>query len=120
MENVAKLTELHISEIKVLLLKAKLPILDIAKRYNVSKNTIYDIGNGERWSLFTGWDKGNKVPKRSQKGERHNLAKLTEQQVLTIRQRLEAGVTAKNVALEFDVDKDHIYKIKYRRCWTHI
>ncbi len=47
-----KLSEKLIAEIKLLLIENKLKIKEIAKLYNVSSKTIYDIKNKKRWSFM--------------------------------------------------------------------
>jgi hypothetical protein len=78
--------------------------------------------------LFAGTNRENaidKVKKGRQRGgmpegERCYWAKLTEQQVLEIRQKLEAGVQSKILAKEYKVQAPAIHKIKIRHTWRHI
>lgn len=50
----------------------------------------------------------------------HNTRKLCEEEVLTIRHRLNNGEKQKVLVKEYSVSKYTIQDIKYRRTWKHI
>jgi hypothetical protein len=50
-------------------------------------------------------------------GEHNNAAKLTKQQVLTIRQRYELGETQASLALDYGVSSFCIYEIVHHKSW---
>jgi hypothetical protein len=50
-------------------------------------------------------------------GERHPLAKLTEDQVYHIRASSETGPA---LARKYGVTAPHIWAVRHRRCWRHI
>ena len=52
------------------------------------------------------------------RGERHNMAKLSAEQVQAIRSR--TGQTQKEIAREFGVDRAHVSFIRNRKTWKHI
>ena len=54
------------------------------------------------------------------KGEKHKSAKLTETQVLEIRDLILTGKAVMDIALEFKVAACTISQIKHRRKWRHI
>lgn len=54
------------------------------------------------------------------RGETHNRAKLTEDDVREIRRLLAAGVARKDIAQRFGVTAPHIGHIKFGRLWAHI
>jgi len=54
------------------------------------------------------------------RGSAHPFAKLTEQQVLTIRQQIVDGKRCADIASEFGVSETEIYHIKTRCSWAHI
>jgi group I intron endonuclease len=54
------------------------------------------------------------------KGERSHFSKLTETQVLGIRERYKNGESAIKIANEFKMDKSNIFDIVKRRSWKHI
>ena len=53
-------------------------------------------------------------------GERHGLAKLTEDDVREIRRRLSAGATAYRLGREYGVDDGTIRLIRDRVTWRHV
>jgi hypothetical protein len=56
----------------------------------------------------------------STKGERHGCAKLTESEVLAIRDGARRGVTQKALAERFNVSDGAIYSIVHNINWRHI
>lgn len=54
------------------------------------------------------------------KGEANGNARLSESDVLEIRARCTAGDNKKNIANEFGVTRDTIFRIARRDTWTHI
>lgn len=54
------------------------------------------------------------------KGENCHLSKVTEKDVLKIRDRYKNGYTAKMLAEQFGLKRCSIYDIVTRRCWKHI
>lgn len=54
------------------------------------------------------------------RGEKHGLAKLTESDVLTIRERRESGATIYRLAKDYGVTKRTIQQIVRRKTWTHL
>ena len=57
---------------------------------------------------------------KSQKGENHAQSRLTELDVLQIRESLEKGVKQKILAEKYGVQRSYISEIKIRRVWSHI
>lgn len=57
---------------------------------------------------------------RQPRGSGHKFAKLTEEAVRNIRQRLAAGDGAVALAEEYGVTRGLIYNVKNRNCWTHV
>lgn len=57
---------------------------------------------------------------RDDKGSKHPSAKLTEEQVIHIRKRIEDGEMQINLAKEFNVHKATISMIKRRENWSHV
>lgn len=56
----------------------------------------------------------------SNRGERSASAKLSEDQVLLVRQRFDAGESRQALAAAFGVSDSTIHDIGNRRCWTHL
>jgi hypothetical protein len=53
-------------------------------------------------------------------GSKNPRSKLTEDQVKSIREQLSKGITAREIAKQFNVHASLIGHIKHRRNWTHI
>lgn len=58
--------------------------------------------------------------KKAVKGETHGSAKLTENQVRTIRTLFRLGITQQKIADYFGVAQKTISKIFHRKTWSHI
>lgn len=54
------------------------------------------------------------------RGEARHTSKLTEEQVKTIRSRIEKGDMQKKIAEDFGVGQSAITAIKQKKTWTHI
>jgi hypothetical protein len=63
-------------------------------------------------------DRDNK--NRQAKGSMVNTAKLTEEQIKEIRNKLKLGMKQKEIAKEYDINKSHIFRIKNGISWAHI
>lgn len=61
-----------------------------------------------------------KNPELLVRGSAHHKATLTENQVLTIRQRAAAGERNVSIARDFGITGALVWKIKTRRIWRHI
>lgn len=59
-------------------------------------------------------------PEKVQRGDNHPHAKLTTQQVLTIRKMYEEGAPRRVIANKFNVSWSAIDSIIHRRSWVHI
>lgn len=57
---------------------------------------------------------------KSQKGEKHAQSRLTEKQVLEIRESLLNGVKQKILAEKYGVIRSYISEIKTKKAWSHI
>jgi len=63
-------------------------------------------------------DRDNK--NRQAKGTMVNTAKLTEEQIKEIRNKLKLGMKQKEIAKEYDINKSHIFRIKNGISWAHV
>ena len=76
--------------------------------------------------LFLGTPKDNSQDRnmknrhRDDRGSKHPMAKLNEEDVINIRSRLMNGELGSNLAKEFNVDNNTISHIKLRKSWKHI
>jgi len=55
-----------------------------------------------------------------QLGEAHGMAKLTVEQVQTIRQLAASGVSYAGLANRFQISDTHVWRIVSRRAWAHV
>lgn len=62
----------------------------------------------------------NRVPKPDNRGERHGMSKLSNAQVLEIKNDLIAGEPVKEIAQKYNVSKSTIHDIKSGRTWLSI
>jgi len=95
------------------------PVTKLAAKYGVTETTIYDILTGKTWASVG----GPIVKRRSQeemRGETHPSAKLTERDVVEIRERHCSGGPVSELASEFGVGQATIYDIVAGKTWTHI
>lgn len=57
---------------------------------------------------------------RMVRGTKHPLAKLTDEQVLIIREKRRAGITCKSLSAEFGVAVSLVHRIGRKVAWPHI
>ncbi|MEC2861584.1 hypothetical protein BK767_26300 [Bacillus thuringiensis serovar kyushuensis] len=57
---------------------------------------------------------------QSEKGSKHVNAKLTEKQVVVIKQKLMSKISMDSIAKEFDVNKNPIYDIASNKNWIYV
>ena len=65
-------------------------------------------------------DKRRDGTEPDRRGELHNNSKLTEKQVLKIRELCSAGVAPKEIAEQFSIHSRHVSNIARRTYWAHI
>lgn len=93
---------------------------DLAKQYGVTREAIRDVINGRRWAHIDSPLRADHA-RRSAHGERVSTAKLTTEDVLTIRRRFAAGgVMQTELAREYGVAKTNICSIVNGRSWQHL
>lgn len=59
-------------------------------------------------------------PEKRAKGERQHLSKLTDLQILEIRQRYKKGETTRSIGRVFGITSSTVSKIGLRQTWAHI
>jgi transcriptional regulator with XRE-family HTH domain len=118
----AKLNEEDVKEIFL----SPLAGVDLARRFGVNKSRISEIRSGKRWTRITSLLKiSDEVIRERQRrsfeckprGERHFLARLTEQQV---REIFLSPKTVRGIARELGVSGRLVYNIRNKESWTHI
>ncbi|WP_186446349.1 helix-turn-helix domain-containing protein [Neobacillus bataviensis] len=113
----AKLTEDDVEEI-VMLLEMGIPMPQIAKQFDVSKDTIWDIRNGESWKHIT----GGKVNKKTifPVGENTSAAKLTDEIVKTIVEKYKKGEKRSVLAKKYKIGISTLRALLAGETWKHI
>jgi hypothetical protein len=96
----------------------------LANKYGISQSTVSKIVRGEVWKHVTtdiGFAPSDDAPYQNPlAGEGHNLAKVTEKDVLEMR-RLRAGGTSLNALAErFGVKMPQVSAICLGRAWAHV
>jgi transposase len=114
----AKLTTEQILEIRYSFKLGLSPNL-IAKQFNISARTVYAVIHGRTWKHLELRDI-SEHRLLTPAGEKNGRATLTEEKVLAIRKRLEAGETCKNICIDYGVSRSLISNIKHNRLWAHI
>ena len=90
----------------------------LAQQYGVTAGTIGDIVRGRRWKHLGGHIA---EPQTDFKGENGGKSKLTNVEVIAIRQAYADGnVTQKVLAQKYGVSKETIAGVVKRRNWKHI
>ena len=112
----SKLTEKEVIEI-IELLKNNFKYDDIANIYHVANSTILDIKGHNSWQYLT---KDIIFDRCILRGEDHPSSKLTEIDVLKIREKLNNGELVKNIAIDFNISKDTIRAINNGKLWSHM
>jgi hypothetical protein len=57
---------------------------------------------------------------RDQRGEKHNFARLTEEQVIEIKEKYKGGKYQKDIGKEYGVSQSHVSNIVRGIKWSHI
>lgn len=65
-------------------------------------------------------DAAKKKRMKPQLGEKNKFAKLSEENILTIRNMINNGTHFKKIAALFNISLTHVYYIKDRAVWKHI
>lgn len=134
----AKLVESQVYEIRELYIAAEKSIPQIAEIYGVSTTTIEHIAKGKTWrhlnlepvsqsTVYRTRGDDHWMHKHPGKAKAHALAnlpnppKLTEAEVIEIRQLFDAGGISKyKLAKWFNTTKQNIKFIVERKTWTHL
>lgn len=82
---------------------------DIIKRYNLLKNTVYDIISGKTWSNVT----GRVYKKQTQK-------KITEEMSKSVIKMVQGGANKKEAARAHDIHHHSVYRILRGEVFPHL
>jgi predicted XRE-type DNA-binding protein len=113
--NNAKLTEKQVEQIRKRIERGERQ-LAIAPLYGVSQALISKIARGEYWRRF---DTRAAIPQSFIAGERHPMAKVTEDIVRKIR-ALEGTASQYAIARQFSVSQSSVSLILKRRIWRNV
>ena len=111
----AKLTRSQVQEI-VQRCEAGQCCSTVARDFPVATRQVQAIMRGDAWSHVTGITSGPGLPR----GEEIHTAKLTEDDVVEIVQRYEAGEPQTGIARDFPVNQSQVSKIVRGKSWTHV
>ena len=114
----AKLTEDQVSRILQLLVESELDQKEIGAMFNVSQGAIALISRGENWKSVT---RPEGRHKRNVKGVKHPSVKLSEEQVIQIRELYASGShTQQEIADVYHVTQSTIGSIVRGERWSHL
>jgi hypothetical protein len=123
-----KLTEEQVIEVRRLSIEG-LRISEIAERTSVTHSNISNIRSGRKWrflpTLLNEMLQAKSLGRfhhvsRGLHGSKNPMAKLTEEKVRLIRNRLALGVSQKSVAEEFCVSHGLIWLISSGKIWKNV
>lgn len=112
----SKLTASQIEQIR-LAGQAGVSQKEIAASYGVCRQTISSVLTGKNWHHLP------VLPRASHprpKGESHHEAKLTEPDIVEIREAARKGETRKSIATRYGVTPENISCIILRKTWRHV
>ena len=129
----AKLTDDDVRTIRDMSMNG-IPHRRISEQFGVNPGTVWKISYGERWSHITGPIHSKDSPYQNNEpaenyfakhknlfvGERHGSARLTDQQVLSIREKAANGQQRCALAKEYNVSISSIDHIVTRKSWKHL
>ncbi len=91
-------------------------------KYPKYRNKMLDLLSGDSVPFLNKkhTEEWKKKKSKAIRGENHPRAKLTEKDVLEIREHLKSGKLQRIVAEMYNLDKSYISKIKLGKYWSHI
>lgn len=117
----AKLNESIVYEIKDLISR-KVPLIDIAKQFEINEATISDIKNLKTWTHVIHKNDNNlkDIVTDAFKGSRNPSSKLDESDVRLIKIRITNGEQLSSIANDYGVSRTLIGHIKRGKLWSHV
>jgi hypothetical protein len=114
----AKLTAEQVLQIREEYVRTKTTFSEIGRRYGLSHQTVRRIIRGEAWQHLPS---SNAPTEKLTLGENNNMAKLTADQVRSIRAEYARGNTNRHeLGEKYGVSHMAIYRIVKHRTWKHI
>lgn len=111
----SKLTEEDVIEIKG---NSKTSLADLAIIYNVTGKVISNIKNNKNWKHID--VRIESAPSGIHKGSEIKNSKLTEEDVVVIKQLLEENYGVRKIGRMFNVSHCQISRIKNNIAWKHV
>lgn len=120
--NASRLTKAQVIEIRELYANTDMFQWEIAEKFGVSRELVGQIVRRDIWSHLENKHKDHSdVVKLKRKGENHHLARLTEEQVIKIRELYASGdIFQRELAEQFGISRSQIGSIVNYDTWTHI
>lgn len=116
----AQLTDAQVVELRRLADEG-LTTVELGIRFRVPTESARQIVRGDRWAHLAGArPHGPLAPRAYPVGESNHRRKLTNQQVIEIRQLSVAGVAQRVIAGQFGVQREAISKIVLGKRWQHL
>jgi hypothetical protein len=91
--------------------------VDLAKKYGVSSELISAVTNGRIWKIP---EAGHATPRGLARGSDAPKAKLTEEQVVEMRELSASGVPTRELAEKYGVSWNAARFVIQRRTWRHV
>lgn len=113
----SKLTESDVSEIRRICAEGKTSHSELAERFGVSRSLIGFIVSGKVWTHLTNETASVKYKQPPLRGSKHGMSKLTETQVREIRKAFASGIRQKDLANQYGVTQENIYRIVRGKSW---
>ena len=111
-----KLTDKQVEDMQLLLRIGELTQKQIAEYFSVSEGVVSVIKNGKGTRNLQPTKRTNLV----RKGSANNKAKLTEKQIIEIKQRIQNGEKRRDLQNEYGVSKTLIQMLATNQIWNHV
>lgn len=116
----AILNEDNVFQIKRRIFENVDSLKDIAKDYFISDSLIGDIKSGNCWSHVVFDEEIHSIKTSSYVGVKNGSAKLTEDNVRAIKQRIINGESNNSISFDYNVSRTSIAHIRNGKLWKHI
>jgi len=107
----SKLTEQDVINLRNEFSSGNISMNKLAQKFEVSAGQIRRIVTGKRWKYLTG---GKSL------STKYGAAKLTEDEVVEIREKYASGETIDNLITNYSISRTAITRIVKRESWKHI
>jgi hypothetical protein len=112
----AKITDVDVVAIR----NSRETLAVLADRYGLSQQTVSEIKNRKIWKHVPGVRIDDSRDNQFRKGEAHGMARLTEDDIRTIRTRRANGETLMAIARDYGITDVMVSRIFLRKSWKHV